>query len=83
MTDKYVYNDQPIGAGERVYQIAENGKRYVRTGVLEINLTNPERQTITYRLREVYDSTTIVTEPQNHAPTLQGFPMNVNVEAKK
>lgn len=49
----YVYNDQPIAEGERVF-FYEGGKLYVRTG-LDAAQSTPDQAV--YRKREVYDAT--------------------------
>lgn len=57
---RYVYSDQPIAEGERVF-FYESGRLYVRTG-----LVGATADAATYRLREVYDAS--ATTPTNHPP---------------
>lgn len=49
MAYRYIYNDSLLAEGERTV-VLQNGKLYVRTGVL---VTTDDQ--INYRLREVYD----------------------------
>ena len=49
MAYRYIYNDSLLAEGERTV-VLQNGKLYVRTGVL--GTTDDQ---INYRLREVYD----------------------------
>ncbi len=74
MAWKYKYNNSLVADGERTV-LLDNGKFYVRTGLLSTSLTDPALQTITFRLREIYDDAVVVpvnTPPQgaNNAMTV-------------
>lgn len=47
----YVHNNQPVAEGERDY-VLDQGRTFVKTGTLEVSLTDPSLMYIKYRLRE-------------------------------
>ncbi len=49
---RYRYNDQPVAAGERDMYLGPDGRLAIRTGLIAADI---DGETITYRLREVYD----------------------------
>lgn len=66
MAWRYRYNGQPVADGERTV-LLDTGKVYVRTGLLGTALTDPANQTVTYRLREIYDDA-VAPPPMNNPP---------------
>lgn len=79
MTIRYRATGQTVAEGERAIVIAA-GRLYVRTSILSTSLADPETQSITYRLREIYDDAAPSPQPVNHAPVAGGGPLVVDVE---
>ena len=64
---RYVHDRRAVAEGERAV-LYQDGKLYVRTGVLGSDVADPDLKTITYRLREVYDAAAVATPPANNPP---------------